>query len=277
MLERIGCCRQGQVWRRFVQARPGSWQNARHEAILDRLSGSRCDRGVRRMGAGAAGRAARSVASVDARSPHRRLHHRRQGRVARLVEGRVADARPARGREGSPSHARQDALLPHRPLRADGRRGQRADRDDERGLPRPVDRGRLRVLPVAGRDDTRSTSSTRSRRSGSSCRSWCRTSAASSTAGARGTTRAPRKIQKAVTVRGGPAEDRRPHHRLDGGSVRAVRPAEAAAERAAEERHPLARQRLPHGLRRRPHGELELGAGPRHLPPARTFGTLVFE
>ena len=65
---------------------------------------------------------------------------------------------------------------------------------------------------------------------------------------------------------GRPRGERRANHGLDGGGVPAVRPAEAAAERAAAERHHLARQCLPHGLRRRPHRQLELGAGPRHVP-----------
>ena len=130
------------------------------------------------------------VGAGVSRRPHRRFHGGRHGPRAGLVEGGMAGAHPARGSRPCSSHPLQDALLLHRPVRADGRRRPHADRDDEGGLPRPVERGRFRVLPVAGPTPPRVLRVPRSRHSATSCPSWCPISAASSTAGARGTTRA---------------------------------------------------------------------------------------
>ena len=123
---------------------------------------------------------------------------------------------------------------------------------------------------------TRSTSSTRSRRSTTSCRSSFRTSAASSSAGVRGTTRrigSSRRRrrspggakQSGATIQGWRAEFFIPYALL--------RPLQ---NRAAEARHAVAAERLPDGLRRGEADTVGLGAGRQLVPRIQKFGELLF-
>ena len=77
-----------------------------------------------------------------------------------------------------------------------------------------------------------------------------------------------RLTRKATSVTGGQRR-RTPRSRAGARSSSSLRAAEAAAERAAEAGHALARQLLSHGLRRREAHAVGVGAGRRELPRVR--------
>ena len=112
------------------------------------------------------------------------------GRTRRVAAGRVDRAPPAPAGRPPVRLALQDALLEHRPVFPHGRHGPDAHRHHERGLHGPVERGRVRGVPLDRRAPSRVLRVPRSRRSIASCRSSFPTSADSSWAGGPGTTRA---------------------------------------------------------------------------------------
>ena len=72
-----------------------------------------------------------------------------------------------------------------------------------------------------------------------------------------------RATRKATSIIGGPKTPERRDRRVARRVLHPLRGDEAAAERAAESRHAMARQFLPHGLRRREEHAVGLGAGRR--------------
>ena len=181
---------------------------------------------------------------------HRRFRDHRRRLGGGVEQGRVGAAGAA-GREAARGQdAGQGAAFGQGPLLPDARRRPRGDRDDGRGLCRPVEGRRVRGLPLAGRKDA--------------ALFRVRDFAAGSRAANSGA-QFPGQVLRlaAVALRRRPQDQEghqragrhkdlgQPGYRLDRRVLHSLRPADAAGERAAQAGHDLAGQLLPHGLRRR--------------------------
>ena len=208
---------------------------------------------------------------------HRRFRDYRRRQRGGLEEGRMGAAVAARRPPEPARRAVQDALFQNRAVRADDRHGQEADGHARRGFSRPVERGRVRVLPLARRNGGRSISSTKSRPWATSCRSWSPTWTASSSAGGPGTTRATARFRK---PRRSPAAKRSPAPTITGWTAEVFVPyelLEPLGQRAAQAGHALAGQLLPRRLRRRPDRAWDWSRVGPSFHEFEKFGTLVFE